>query len=470
MSSLNWREWIADRFGLYPIRENTLDRRVVKTPWYHGDGATLFLLLIVLVVTGAFMTLTYSPSPDAAYASVQYISEEQPMGQFIRGLHYWSAGLFVVMTFVHVFRHILLGGYKFPREGTWLIGVAILLATFIMAFVGYLLRWDERAVNAIAVVTHMFSRVPLIGEELVLLVQGGESIGASTLLRLYAVHVIFVPLLLLGFVGYHLYLVILHSVITSTEQEQPVYSAEEQRRVYEEEAESVETGEPFYPYTVAESGLMAMAVFLVAVGLAVFYGPPELFPEANLTEPSRPRAEWWYWWYDALIAVVPHVLAPILVVVFPLLLFAVLVLLPFLDRGPDHGIRQRPLVAVVVGLCVIALVTLSVLRWQAPWEGRPQAGPPPVPAGVELTEQTESGRQLFAQYGCNSCHAVDGVGPKIAPDLAGGDRRLTQDEIRELILDPGDIPMPSYEGRLTEEELEQIVAFVFVLQAAPLDP
>ncbi len=468
----NWREWIADRFGLGTLRRNTLDRRVTKTPWYYADGSTLLFLLGVLVVTGLAMTLTYSPDPDTAYESVRYISQEQPLGWFIRGLHYWSAGLFVVVLLVHLFRQIIIGGYKPPREGTWLIGVGLLLAVSIMAFVGYTLRWDERALNAIAVVTHMFSRVPLVGTELVLLVQGGDELGAATLIRLYAVHVVLVPLLLLGLTGYHLYLVILHSVTSKAEKEQEVYTGEEQKRLYEEEAEAEETGEPFYPDTVAESALVAFAVFLLAVGLTVFYGPPELLPEADLTEPARPRAEWWYWWYDALIAVVPHAFAPILVVVFPLLLFAVLVLLPFLDRSPFHGLRQRPVAAVVVGLCVVALVVLTTLRARAPWEGGPQvaSGPPPVPTGVELTARAEQGRQLFAEYGCTSCHPVGGVGPSVAVDLAAPERRLSEDEIRETILDPQNIPMPSYANRLTENELDRLVAFVFALQAAPLAP
>lgn len=468
--SSNWREWITDRFQLGAIYENALNRRVAKTPWYFGDGATLMFLLGVLMATGIVMTLTYSPTPETAYPSVQYISNEQPLGWFIRGLHYWSAGLFVVMLFIHLFRQILLGGYKSPREGTWLVGVAMLIAVFIMAFVGYLLRWDERAINAIFVVLHMFSRVPLIGDELVVFIQGGEDLGASTLLRLYAVHVLFVPLLLLGLAGYHLYLIIQHGVMSRSEQEKPVYTAEEQKKLYKEEAHSEDRGETFYPDTVAQSGLMAFIVFLVAVALAVFVGPPELFPEASLTEPSHPQAEWWYWWYDALIAVVPPPLAPILVVVFPILLIGVLVALPFLDRGANRGLRKRPFAAAAVAVCVIALVTLSVLRWQAPWEGGPQEELPPIPENVELSDQAEKGYELFGAYGCTSCHPVAGEGPKIGVDLAGGEQRLSQQEIQETILNPENIPMPSYEDRLSEEELEQLVAFVMNLQGGSLDP
>lgn len=471
----NWREWITDRFKLDVLRRNILDRLVAKTPWYFEDGATLLFLLAVLVVTGLTMTLTYSPTPDTAYASVQYITNEQRMGWFVRGLHYWSAGLFMVMIFVHLFRQILLGGYKPPREGTWLVGVMLLIAVFIMAFVGYLLRWDERAINAIFVVLHMFSRIPVIGEDLVVFIQGGEELGESTLLRLYAVHVLFVPLLLLGLAGYHLYLVIQHGVMSRIEQELPVESAEAQKKLYKEEAESEERGEMFYPDTVEESGLMAFFIFLIAAGLAVLHGPPDLFPEASLTTPSRPQAEWWYWWYDALIAVVPPPVAPILVVVFPILLIGVLVSLPFLDRGPNRGFRKRPFAVGAVAVCVVGLVTLSVLRAQAPWEGGPQEELPPIPDGIELSDRAKEGYRLFGEYGCTSCHPVGGIGPKIGVDLAERERRLSQEEIRKTILNPSillqdDVPMPSYEGRMTEEELDRLVAFVMNLQAGQLEP
>lgn len=466
----NWRAWIAKRFGLDKLRENTLERRVPETPFLFGDGASMLLLLAVLVLTGIFMTLAYSPTPDTAYRSVQYITDDLRLGWFIRGLHYWSAGLFVVMIFFHLFRQILLGGYKSPREGTWLTGVVMFIAVIAMAFIGYLLRWDERAVNAIYVVLHMFSRVPLIGEELVVFVQGGEEIGSSTLLRLYAVHVVFVPLVLIGLALWHLYLVILHGVISRGEREKNVETAEEQEEVYHEEAATEERGEAFYPDTAAKSGLMALLVFLVALGLTLLAGPPALFPEADLTEVSRPRSEWWFWWYDALIAVVPSVVAPALVVVLPLAALLVLLLLPFVDRGPRRGLKSRPVATVTVAILVLSMLILSQLRLDAPWEGGPQPGPPPVPDGIELTESAEEGRQLFHEYGCNSCHAVSGVGPEVAIDLAGGDRRLTEEEIRGFILHPEDVPMPSYEGRLSDEELERIVAFVFSLQAAPMDP
>jgi quinol-cytochrome oxidoreductase complex cytochrome b subunit len=183
-----WKDWIADRFGLKVIDDHVLKRRVAKGRWYYGDGATLLLLFTVLVATGAMMTLTYTPSPERAYQSIVEITERQRLGWFIRGLHYWSAGMMVVMVFFHLFRQILVGGYKSPREGTWYIGVLLLVCVFIMAFTGYVLRWDERAIYALLVSLHMFSYVPLIGDWLVMFVQGGETLNPFTLPRIFSVH------------------------------------------------------------------------------------------------------------------------------------------------------------------------------------------------------------------------------------------------------------------------------------------
>jgi ubiquinol-cytochrome c reductase cytochrome b subunit len=469
MASLSkWRDWLADRFAWGPIRQQALDRRVASGSWYYGDGATLLVLLGVQVVTGVTMVLTYSPHPDAAYQSVQYITEEQTLGWLVRGMHYWAAGLMVVMLFFHLFRQILVGGYKAPRQGTWLVGVGLFFAVLGMAYTGYLLRWDERAVTGIQVGLHMLYRVPWIGEAIVLFLQGGPELGAQTLTRIYAIHVMLIPLTLLFLLGYHLYLVMYHGVTSKTERERPVYSAEEQRKIYKEDAESTERGEVFYPDTAAKSGAMAMVVFGLAVLLALFAGPPQLQPEANLTERAFPAEEWWFWWYSSLIALLPPVIAPWFVVVFPIAVFLFLVLLPAIDRGPHRGIRNRPIAVLSVAACVVLLLYLTDLRRKSPWTGWPQPAPPKVPERVILTDEVERGRILFADYGCNTCHPVAGQGPRVGPDFAVRRGEWSRAEIRAYILHPpAGVPMPSYAGRLYGEDLERVVEFVHAAQTFP---
>jgi ubiquinol-cytochrome c reductase cytochrome b subunit len=467
-SSSKWRDWMVDRFAWDPIRRHALCRRVAKGSWYYGDGATLMLLLSVLVITGITMVLTYSPHPDAAYRSVEYITRDQTLGWFVRGLHYWSAGLMVVMLFFHLFRQILVGGYKAPRQGTWLLGVFLFFAVLTMAYTGYLLRWDERAVSGIQVGLHMLHRVPWIGEGIVLLIQGGPELGAPTLTRIYAIHVMLVPLTLLFLLGYHLYLVMYHGVTSKTERERPVHSAEEQKQIYQEDAESSERGEMFFPDTAAKSGAMAFVVFGLAVILTLLVGPQQLQPEANLHEPAFPSEEWWFWWYSALIALLPRAIAPWFVVIFPIAVFLFLVLLPALDRGPHRGIRNRPIAALSVAACILVLLFLTDLRRKSPWTGWPQPEPPKVPDRVRLTDEVERGRLLFAIHGCNTCHPIAGQGPRVGPDFAVRRGQWSRAELRAYILHPPEgVAMPSYAGRLYGEELERVVEFVHAAQTFP---
>ncbi len=459
------RRWVVDRFGLGPVWRHFLDRRVAKGSWYYGDGATLLTLLGVMVATGALMTLTYSPSPDTAFDSVVAITREQPLGNFIRGLHYWTAGLMVVMLFSHLFRILLVGGYKSPREGTYYVGVGMFVLVLTMAFTGYVLRWDTRAMYAIRVVLHMFNRVPLLGDELAIIVQGGTEIGARTLSRFFSVHVVMIPLLLLALAGWHLYLVVLHGTTSLRERREPVPSAEAQRRLYDEQKHSDKYGEMFFPETTAKSGGMALVVFLVAVALAVILGPPLPNPEANLVETVFPMEEWWYAWYSTMIALLPPWLAVPIVVLLPLFVLGFLLLLPLLDRSPWRGVRKRPIFSGAIVVTAALLVVLSEIRIQSPWTGWPREQPPTVPPGIELTELAERGRQLFADKGCTSCHAVAGDGRKVGPDFARSDERLSRKEIREFVLEPErGTPMPAYEGRLTDAELGALVEYVLVAQ------
>jgi ubiquinol-cytochrome c reductase cytochrome b subunit len=463
------REWVVDRFAFQEIYEGLLNRRVPRAHWYSGDGSTLLALLGIQVLTGAVLALTYSPATDSAYESVVYITEEQTLGWFIRGLHYWSAGAMMIVVTFHLLRQLLLAGYKSPREGTWITGVLLFFCVLAMGYTGYLLRWDERAIHGIRVMLHMLVRVPLIGEALVQFIQGGPQIGPRTLTRLYGVHVFIVPLIMFLLVGFHLYLVVVRGTITKAERKQLVHSAEEQKQLYEEEKKSAEGGETFFPYTMLKSGGMATLVIAVTLLLTLIVGPQQLFPEGNLTEPSIPAEEWWFWWLSGLIAILPPAVAPWFMVIFPVAVFVFLMLVPLIDRSPQRGVRKRPFWVAAVILVIIALLALTDYRRRSAFTGWPILEPPPVPAGMELPPDAERGRILFAQYGCNSCHPVAGHGRKVAVDFASLQGQLSRDKIREYILrPPPDVAMPPYEGRLDDDELIALIEFCHVVQTFPL--
>lgn len=463
-----WIDWLRLRFAVRQIEEHVIYHRVVKEPWYYGEGAALVLLVAVLIGTGAFLALTYSPSPSTAYQSMVQLTERSQLGWFLRGLHYWSAGAMVILLLYHMFRHIVLGGYLPPREGIWLVGVILFFLVIINSFTGYTLRWDERAVYAIRVALNMFYSVPIIGDGLVRFVQGGGSINANTLSRFYAVHVIFVPLALVALIGYHLYLVIIYGVTTLAEREEAPGHAHEQIRLRDQVKHSEDEGADFYPYTAAKSGIFAVAVFLIVITTSIVLGPRELGPEANFVENSIPREEWWFHWYSGLIAYLPPWLAPAIYVALPIAIFIALVALPFLDSASNRGARRRPLAIIGVSLILVVLFAFTSLRLSSPWTAWPTTELPPLPPGQELTESVHQGRALFTEYGCHNCHAIGGQGSSFGPNLTGYERRLSPDELRSVILEPpSDYAMPAYRDRITEDDLQRLVEFVLVAQTFP---
>ena len=461
--------WIIDRFGLGPIWNHLLDRNVPKDPWYHGDGMALLVLLSVLVITGVVLSLGYCPALDEAYQSVEYITQRQTLGWFVRGLHYWSGGLMVVMMFLHLCRQLLNGGYKSPREATWLIGVFLLFIVLTTSLLGYVLRWDQRGFYGLKVLLAAVQSVPVLGEHLVLLIQGGPEVTSLTLSRVYALHVVILPMLLMGLVGYHMYLVILHGTTTLAERKEPIETVEEQRELYQEQADHPMKGEVFFPTAVIKISPWSMVSLTLAMGLALALGPRALLAPASTASSEPVSEEWWFAWYSGLVAILPSSVAPTFQWLFPVAVFVGLALLPFVDRSPLRGWKNRPVATVLVSLLVLAVLGLSWLRYQSPWTPRTGAGVPATPAGFELAFEAEQGRHLFRHYGCTNCHSVAGSGgSKVGSDLAQLDTIYSQAELRQYILHPPrGVAMPSYAGRMSDDELEQIVAYVLVAQTFP---
>jgi len=461
--------WLVDRFGIGPIWDHVLDRQVPKDPWYHGDGMALMVLLSILVVTGAFLSLGYTPSIDEAYQSVNYVTHHQSLGWFIRGLHYWSGGMMIVMLFLHACRQLALGGYKSPREGTWLIGVVLMFIVLATSLLGYILRWDERGFHGLRVMLAALRHAPYIGDGLVVLAQGGPEISSLTLTRVFALHVIILPLILLLLVGYHVYLVIVHGTTTMGEREEPIETVEEQRELYQEQSEHPVKGEVFFPTAVIKISPWSIVAVTIAIGLTLAVGPRKLMGPASLTSAAAPNEEWWFAWYSALVALLPPSVAPTFQWLFPIAVFFFLVLLPVVDRSPYRGWRNRPMATSLVVILILTIFGLSWLRYESAWTARLDSTAPIAPQGVVLASEAERGRLLFPKYGCTSCHSVAGIGQaRVGTDLARLDRIYSQSELREYILHPpDDVAMPSYQGRLSGEDLESVVAFVLVAQTFP---
>ncbi len=461
--------WIADRFGLGPIWNHLLDRNVPKDPWYHGDGMALLVLLSVLVATGILLSMGYSPAVDEAYRSVEHLTHRQTFGWFVRGLHYWSGGLMVVMLFLHLCRQLLNGGYKSPREGTWLIGVLLLFIVLTTSLLGYVLRWDLRGFYGLKVLLTAVQSVPVIGSGLVQLIQGGPEVTSLTLSRVFAMHVIVLPILLLALVGYHVYLVILHGTTTAAEHKEPIETVEEQRELYREQADHPVKGEVFFPTAVIKISPWSIVSLTLVIGLTLTFGPRALLSPAGESSSEPVSEEWWFAWYSALVALLPPSVGPTFQWMFPVVVFGILALLPFVDRSPLRGWKNRPVATVIVVLMALSVLALSCLRYQSPWTAKAAAEPPATPLGVVLADEAERGRHLFLRHGCTTCHSIAGSGNgRVGTDLARMETIYSPSELQRYILRPPiEVAMPAYAGRLEEEELADIVSYVLVAQTFP---
>jgi quinol-cytochrome oxidoreductase complex cytochrome b subunit len=177
--------------------------------FYTLGSATLFAFLNQ-AITGVFLAMYYDPSPTRAYESTRFITNEAFLGEFVRGMHKWGSTAMVVLIFLHMARTFFWGAYKYPRELNWVIGVALLILTFVMSLTGYLLPFDQRSYWATIVANNITASGPFVGPYLADFLRAGPDFGATTLSRFYAIHMMLVPAIIIGLIGAHLYLVAKH--------------------------------------------------------------------------------------------------------------------------------------------------------------------------------------------------------------------------------------------------------------------
>jgi len=201
-------KWVDDRLGLTGIYNVVLDRKVPKVNWWYTLGSASLFLFFLQAVTGIFLAVYYVPSTKDAYNSIQYIMNDVAFGWLIRGIHHWGASLMVLFVFLHMLRTFFHASYKFPREITWLTGVILLLTTLGMGFTGYLLPWNQRSYWATVVGTEIAGTVPLVGDFILRVLRGGNDLSGVTLARFFAVHIWFLPAIIVALIGVHVYLVI----------------------------------------------------------------------------------------------------------------------------------------------------------------------------------------------------------------------------------------------------------------------
>ena len=308
--------------------------------WYYF-GAMSMLVLVIQIVSGIFLTMHYKPDAALAFGSVEYIMRDVPGGWVIRYIHSTGASMFFIVVYLHMFRALLYGSYKKPRELVWIFGVIIYLALMAEAFFGYLLPWGQMSYWGAQVIVNLFSSVPFIGPDLSILIRGDYVVSDATLNRFFALHVIAVPLALIGLVAAHI--LALHDVGSNNPD------GVEIKQNKDANGRPLD-GIPFHPYYTVKDA--AGAVIFLAVFSAILFFIPEMggyFLEYNNFIPADPLktpqhiAPVWYFtpYYSILRAVPPLFNSQFPGVMAMGLATMILFLLPWLDRDPVKSIRYR---------------------------------------------------------------------------------------------------------------------------------
>ncbi|HEX7293474.1 MAG TPA: cytochrome b N-terminal domain-containing protein [Solirubrobacterales bacterium] len=201
--------WVDERMGGASFLTAMLLRKVPKgTNWFYTLGSATLFAFIVQAVTGVFLAMFYTPSTTQAYASISHINNDVFLGAFVHGMHKWGSSVMVILIFLHMGRTFFFGAYKYPRELNWVIGVVLLILTMTMAFTGYLLPFDQRSFWASVVGININGTGPVIGPYLSDFLRAGPELGATTLSRFYAIHMLLLPGAIIALIGAHLYLVV----------------------------------------------------------------------------------------------------------------------------------------------------------------------------------------------------------------------------------------------------------------------
>lgn len=455
-------DWFQERLGTREQLTRFLYRRLPEgTTWWHTLGSAAFFLILLQTLTGFFLAFYYVPSPEHAYDSLVYIQNEIPFGRYVRGLHYWGASLTVVVVFLHLLRVFFMGAYKYPRELSWVVGVFLFLLVMLFGFTGYLLPWDQKAYWATVVGTHIAGTAPLVGDYLWRILQGGAEVGARTLGRFYAAHVLILPAVLYAFILVHLSMVIYQGIAPTPRRGLDRIRKEEYDRLYEA---SKGKGETFFEHLLRD-GVVALLLLLLLVWMAAAWKVPmEEVADPTDTE-YVPRPEWYFYFLFELLWQFPGKWIPVATFYIPLAGVLVLLLLPFFDRTPGRSPVKRPLAS---GLATAALAAIAVLTYQG------AAAPPPPKAGAALSTGMAAlppdlarGRAVYDAQGCSACHVVKGTGTAAGPDLTRVGARREAGWLKRFVRDPAavkrDSAMPPY-ADLPAEDLDALARYLASLK------
>ncbi len=340
--------WLQERFNvLVPVIDYLKKKEVPQhrlSFWYYFGGLTLFFFSIQ-IITGLLLLLYYRPTEAEAFARFVYIQTEVPFGWLIRQLHAWSANLMVLMAFIHMFSTFFMKAYRKPRELMWVSGFVLLVLTLGFGFTGYLLPWNELAYFA----TQIGTEVPKVapgGDFIVQLLRGGEEVGGETLTRMFAMHVVLLPGLVMLFLSAHLMLV---QVLGTSSP------------IGYKEAGLIKGYEKFFPNFLAKDGIGWLIGFALLIYLAVMF-PWEIGVKADplVAAPDGIKPEWYFWAQFQLLKDLKFEGGELLAIIIFTIGALVWVLVPFMDKQASR--EERSPLFTLLGLLVLAFMLIGTYR------------------------------------------------------------------------------------------------------------
>lgn len=357
--------WVDNRFPLTKLWNEQLARYYAPKNfnfWYYFGSLALFVLA-TQIITGIWLAMNYTPTAEGAFDSIEYIMREVPWGWLLRYLHSTGASFFFIVVYLHMFRGMLYGSYKKPRELVWLLGMVIFMCLMAEAFFGYLLPWGNMSFWGAQVITSLFSAIPYVGDALVEWIRGDYNITGVTLNRFFSLHVIAVPLLFIGVVIAHL--MALHEVGSNNPDGVEI-------KKYKDAQGVPLDGIPLHPYYTVKD-LMGLAFFLIIFCAVVFFVPdmwghfleaPNFEPADPLRTPVHIAPVWYMTPYYAILRAIPNKLLGVMAMGASI---GVFFFLPCLDRSPVKSIRYRGMIyKVALSLFVLSFIALGYLGSNAP--------------------------------------------------------------------------------------------------------
>ncbi len=340
--------WIDHRLPVFSMLDHTANEyptpKNLNYMWNFGSLAGLSL--VIMIVTGVVLAMSYTAHVDYAFESVERIMRDVNHGWLIRYIHMNTASFFFIVVYLHIFRGLYYGSYKAPRELLWILGVVIFLLMMATAFMGYVLPWGQMSFWGATVITNLFSAIPFVGESVVTFLWGGFSVDNPTLTRFFSLHYL-MPFLIAGVVVLHI--VALHRFGSNN----PIGIDTKGRQ------DTIS----FHPYYTIKD-MVGIAMFLLLLAIAVFFFPnamghPDNYIPANpMQTPAHIVPEWYFLPFYAILRAVPDKLGGVLLMFGAI---AILFILPWLDRSPVRSARFRPVFRIFFWLLFIDALALGYL-------------------------------------------------------------------------------------------------------------